>query len=148
MASIRKAFLDALARGESEPASAPYGDGYTILFGGGRFTDFSEFPDWDGVRFGGSMTHAAGRYQFEPATWDECAARLRLPDFSPASQDAAAWDLAKRVYWRRKGSNLEVALAAGTTAALAGVAAVLHSTWTSLSAAKFPRRYRAALDAK
>ena len=138
MASIRKAFLDALAIGES-------GGRYDILFGGRRFTDFSHFPDWEGKRFGGATTHAAGRYQFEPETWKECAARLRLPDFSPASQDAAAWDLAKRVYWHVKKVNLETALTAATDNALAGVATALHSTWTSLSPTKFPKRYRAAL---
>lgn len=145
MSDIRKAFLDALARGESEPASAPYGDGYTILFGGSRFTNFSHFPNWAGVRFGGSMTHAAGRYQFQPRTFADCAARLKLPDFSPESQDAAAWDLAKRVYWRLKGSNLDVALSAASDELLAGAASALHSTWTSLSPNKFPSRYRAAL---
>jgi muramidase (phage lysozyme) len=64
---------------------------YNALYGFGRFTEFATFPSWPGVALqNGSMTHAAGAYQFEPATWAECQTATEVPDFSPASQDVAA----------------------------------------------------------
>jgi lysozyme len=45
-------------------------------------------PDF--VVTSGYSSAAAGAYQFLPATWNEAARRLRLPDFQPASQDQAA----------------------------------------------------------
>jgi muramidase (phage lysozyme) len=39
---------------------------------------------------------AAGAYQFLARTWDEVAAALELPDFSPQSQDVAALWLIRR----------------------------------------------------
>ena len=138
MPDYRKAFLDALAEGES-------GGDYSILCGGGHFDDFSQFPDWDGIEGPAGISHAAGKFQFEPRTWAECAARLGLKDFSPAAQDAAAWDLAQRVYWAVKRGNLLTVLAMENDLALAGVATALHSTWTSLSPKTFPVRFRTAL---
>jgi muramidase (phage lysozyme) len=64
---------------------------YNALYGFGRFTEFATFPQWAGVALqNGSMTHAAGAYQFEPATWAGAQAATGVPDFSPASQDVAA----------------------------------------------------------
>lgn len=124
------AFLDALAVGES-------GGDYTILYGGGHFSDFSKFPVWGGL----DDSHAAGRYQFEPATWAGEAAKLHLKDFSPANQDIAAWDLAVHVYAHCARRNLEDDLCAGV---LGHVAGALHSTWTSLNYL-FLSRYDTAL---
>lgn len=134
---VRRAFLDALAVGES-------GGDYTILYGGGHFSGFAKFPQWAGKQGPAGPSHAAGRYQFEPATWYEQQEKLGLLDFSPASQDAAAWDLACSVYLRRVGRSLPADLAADH---LELVATALRKTWTSLSAATFPARYRAALAA-
>jgi lysozyme len=64
------------------------GDGYRMLYGGGQFTDLARHPQLVVTR--GYSSAAAGAYQFMPATWDEAARRLRLPDFQPASQDQAA----------------------------------------------------------
>ena len=64
------------------------GDGYRMLYGGGQFTDLARHPELVVTR--GYSSAAAGAYQFMPATWDEAARRLRLPNFQPASQDQAA----------------------------------------------------------
>lgn len=63
---------------------------YNCLYGYARFTNFSAFPMWAGVMVNGTMTHAAGAYQFEPATWAAAQAQTMVPDFSPAAQDIAA----------------------------------------------------------
>ncbi len=64
-----------------------------ILCGGTRFHDFSAFPTWAG--FKGS--HAAGGYQFEPATWALVVQNNpMITDFSPLAQDIGAlWLLRK-----------------------------------------------------
>lgn len=144
------AFRDALARGETEPDSVPRGYGYDILCGSTvanpkRFTGYAAFPVWDGWRFPGGISHAAGRYQFEPVTWHEQQAKLNLPDFSPASQDIAAWDLANTVYHRISGGHSLL-----TDLMLGGqffpkIAAGLRTTWTSLNPLTFGPRYTAAL---
>ncbi len=131
-----QAFLIALSYGESEHDA----DSYTELCGGDHFDGFATFPDWQGI--GDPISHAAGRYQFEPATWREMAGRLGLTDFSPTSQDHAAWGLASEVY-QRTGRILLDDLHRDD---LAGIAAALRSTWTSVNS-EFPARYRGALDA-
>ena len=144
-AEATKAFLDALAVGESDPVATREGiSPYFILYGGGSFEKLPHttlgFPVWPGR----DDSHAAGRYQFEPATWIEQATKLKLHDFGPASQDTAAWDLAATVYHHRLGRVLVDDLLAGNFGHVAGA---LQSTWTSLSGATFPERYRAALAA-
>ncbi len=62
--------------------------GYDILFGGGRFSDYSRHPDRV-VRTPGYASAAAGAYQFMPETYAEAARALGLKDFSPESQDLA-----------------------------------------------------------
>lgn len=46
--------------------------------------DENGFPIWEGH----GNSHAAGRYQFQPATWAQYAKPLGVSDFSQASQDA------------------------------------------------------------
>lgn len=75
------------------------------------------------------ISHAAGRYQFEPATWGIEARRLGLHDFSPKSQDRAAWDLASTTYKRRTGRDLDKDLAVGR---INDIASTMHDQWTSL----------------
>jgi lysozyme len=76
-------------------------DGYRTLFGGDLFTGWADHPRQP-RRYGNLWTSAAGAYQFMAVsplpgggstrvdTWDRIARRLGLPDFTPASQDAAA----------------------------------------------------------
>jgi muramidase (phage lysozyme) len=98
-----KAFLDMLAY--SEGTSGP--SGYQTLFGGGIFQDMSDHPR---QRFSFTnklgqtlTTTAAGRYQFLERTWDSLQKKLNLPDFGPASQDAAALELV-----RQRGALVDV----------------------------------------
>jgi hypothetical protein len=48
-----------------------------------------------------------------PEAWEEARLALGLPDFSPASQDRAAWWLAARTYENATGRNLQADLASG-----------------------------------
>jgi muramidase (phage lysozyme) len=128
---IARAFLDALAVGESDGT-------YNELYGGGRFEGYDTFPQWAGK----DNSHAAGRYQFEPKTWEWVSADLGLTDFSPASQDAAAWFLAQHDYKRRSGNrDLHTDLAQGN---LALVPKYLKETWTSLND-QFAERFKNAM---
>lgn len=61
--------------------------GYNVMFGGGRFQDFSKHPDRVISSPGGYSSAAAGAYQFMPGTWGGVQKRLGLSDFSPRSQD-------------------------------------------------------------
>jgi muramidase (phage lysozyme) len=84
-------------------------NGYRTMFGYRYFNDFADHPrepaqftDKQGRRL---WTSAAGAYQFMAVspipgggstkvdTWDRLQRKLALPDFSPASQDAAAIEL-------------------------------------------------------
>ena len=137
-AIARLAFLDALAAGEDyDPAD------YNELYGGGHFEGYEHFPQWSGKEGPAGISHAAGRYQYEPRSWAEDAGRLGLTDFSPASQDAAAWYRAN-VYYKRNtgGRSLEADLVAGDASRVAGA---LKSQWTSLNPTTFPRRFAAAV---
>lgn len=62
---------------------------YNTLFGGGTFSSYSQHPNKKICR-GSLCSTAAGKYQFLKKTWDEVQAKLKLPDFSPISQDIAA----------------------------------------------------------
>lgn len=61
--------------------------GYNVMFGGGRFKDFSRHPDKVISSPGGYSSAAAGAYQFMPGTWGEVQKKLGLTDFGPQSQD-------------------------------------------------------------
>lgn len=68
---------------------------YRTLFGGGLFSSYATHPNIPITRRGITST-AAGAYQFLYRTWIELQQSLRLPDFSPASQDRAAVELIRR----------------------------------------------------
>jgi len=65
------------------------GPGYNVMFGGGRFKDFSRHPDRVISSPGGYSSAAAGAYQFMPGTYAAVQKRLGLKDFGPQSQDIA-----------------------------------------------------------
>ena len=100
---------------------------YNTLYGGGSFPSYADHPRQSFVGPDGRKTSAAGLYQFQPGTWDEQAKRLGLKDFSPASQDTAAWDLAQRRYKAVTGKDLTSEWRNGNTDL-----SPLASTWTSL----------------
>jgi muramidase (phage lysozyme) len=120
-----RALLDTIAGTESP--------GYDVIYGGDRFTDFSRHPNIAvPIRSGpnvGKTSSAAGRYQFLFDTWEEQKNELGLRDFSPESQDKAAWHLAQKVYRRKVGRELLADLRNGQ---LDQVGPALHDTWTSL----------------
>lgn len=101
-------------------------DGYRTMFGYRYFNDFSDHPrqyfpytNEAGVTI---RTSAAGAYQIIVRTWDSLRARLNLPDFSPASQDAAAVELI-----RERG-----ALQDAYAGRMEAVATKCRSVWASL----------------
>lgn len=106
MNHAQQAILDRIASGES-------GGAYDVIYSPQRplrrFSDFSDHPRVKVPIPGKPGWHstAAGRYQFLAPTWDLEARRLGLKDFSPESQDSAAWDLASRLYQGHTGRSIE-----------------------------------------
>lgn len=95
-----KAFLDLIAWSEGTSTSPiTKNDGYDVIVTGVNgpqvFTDYSDHP----FAHGGAVTvrhvpllisTAAGRYQVLARYFEAYKTQLRLPDFSPNSQDAVA----------------------------------------------------------
>jgi muramidase (phage lysozyme) len=89
------AFLAVVRYGEGTAGE----NGYQKMVGGHLITSFADHPRLKIIiryRKKTIVSTAAGAYQILARTWDECAKALRLPDFSPASQDRAAIYLIKR----------------------------------------------------
>lgn len=129
-----RAVLDAIAWAEGTAGRAD--DGYNVMFGYRTFASYADHPrqyfsfvNTEGVT---QRTSAAGRYQFIVPTWDSVAAKLRLPDFSPASQDAGAIELI-----RQKG-----ALRDAQEGRLALCIDKIRRVWASLPGAGYPQRTR------
>lgn len=102
-----QAFLRVVRRGEG---TADEG-GYKRLFGGGTFTSFTDHPRVL-VKKSGYNSTAAGAYQFIQSTWDKTRDVMKLPDFSPASQDKGAVGLiaARGALADVKAGRLEAAI--------------------------------------
>lgn len=94
-----KALLDTIAAEESNGR-------YNVRAGGATFEGFQDHPR---ILNRNLNSTAAGRYQFIQGTWDFVRSATNLPDFSPRSQDLAAWYYARSMY----GQNLQEALEAG-----------------------------------
>jgi hypothetical protein len=88
-----KAGLAAIAEGEG-------GKTFNILFGGGMWAgSMAAFPPWPGVTLSrGSATHAAGAFQFEPATYADISKVSGRTAFGPQDQIQNAWDLANQAF--------------------------------------------------
>jgi muramidase (phage lysozyme) len=81
------AFLRVIRAGEGTSDE----DGYRRIVGGALFDGFERHPGRSvEIKSLGIRSTAAGAYQFLGRTWQECAAALQLPDFSPQSQDLGA----------------------------------------------------------
>ncbi len=108
---IQRAILDHIGQGE-----AP---GYDTRYGGAagpqQFVDYSHHPNEAAPIPGrpGYHSTAAGRYGFIDSTYGEEQQKLGLPDFSPDSQDRAAWDLADTTYRAKTGRDLQQDAQAG-----------------------------------
>lgn len=99
-----RAFLDMLAYSEIGPDLLKKSDnGYNVLYGGKLFTGYKDHPripvpeTRDEIIKNGKTDYstAAGRYQILARYFDAYKKMLKLPDFSPASQDAIAIQLIK-----------------------------------------------------
>jgi muramidase (phage lysozyme) len=94
-----RAFLRTIIAAEGTDKEA---DPYRVVFGYGHtLQDLSEHPavtgEWRGAAFGnGRWSTAAGAFQIIKPTWLGVRDRLSLPDFTPASQDAAALELIRK----------------------------------------------------
>jgi muramidase (phage lysozyme) len=118
-----QAFLRMLRVGEGTTDE----DGYRRHFGGELAPDLSRHPRRAITKMVGNApitSTACGAYQFLSRTWDDCQGALKLPDFSPESQDLAAVFLIDRAgaLGAVIAGQFEVALAkcAGTWASLPG----------------------------
>lgn len=116
-----QAFLMTIRKWES--STRP--DAYTLLYGGSHFTGFADHPRIaKPIGNTGLYSTAAGAYQILAVsktpkgmtkinTWDRIKKKLNLPDFSPASQDAAAIELIKErgAYYDVINGNFSAAVA-------------------------------------
>ena len=116
-----KAFMDSIVGGESDGS-------YNLLNGGKRFSGYSDHP-YASTNKNTGYGVAAGKYQFMPGTWNDYKRKLKLPDFSPESQEIAALALARDRYRAKTGGNLDRDLEAGK---VMQAAKALSPTWTSL----------------
>lgn len=116
------ALLDTIAGTESAGS-------YNVINGGAHFGSYADHPK-AGQR--GSSGIAAGRYQFLPSTWERAKAATGVPDFSPESQDKAAWWLAQNDYKANTGRDLLTDLKSPDANVQAGIRRALSSTWEGL----------------
>ena len=125
----RRALTDTIAGPESAGR-------YDVIYGGSRFTDFSDHPGkYVTIASGpnrGLKSSAAGKYQFLERTWDSLAKQLGLTDFSPESQDTAAFEYARQEYQRRTGRDLQSDVVSQDPQRIAEIGRALSGKWTSL----------------
>lgn len=122
-------FLDAIALGESGNTSNPV----WIGVGGADLSSCARnvygFPLWKG--FGNPISHAAGKFQFEPATWNALAMQNKLYFANLADQYKGAWILACQVFYRENNrADLYDALKRGLYMT---IQTCLKDTWTSVT---------------
>lgn len=132
------AFLDMIAYSEGTSTSAATKNkGYDVIVTGvdGKpevFTDYSTHPFASGrkskvINSKGLTSNAAGRYQFMLRDYAHYKAQLKLPDFSPASQDAWAIQLIRE---RRALPLIE-------EGRIADAIAAVRNLWASLPGAGY-----------
>lgn len=99
------------------------GNDYSIMWGGSHFAGFADHPRILN-EYAGRRSTAAGAYQIIAGTWDTVVQpAMNLPDFSPASQDAAA------VYLIQRRGAMSDVLAGDFAAAVAA----LKPEWEALA---------------
>lgn len=140
------AFLRTIQWAEGTARAA---DPYRVVMGyGATLRDLSDHPyftgEWSGAAFnyvkdGETLvgwSTAAGAYQIIRKTWAPLKLKLALPDFSPASQDAAAVELIAQ-----RGALADV-----RAGRFADALAKCRPTWASLPGAGYGQRERRAAD--
>ena len=143
-ANIR-AFLHAIARAEGTAQAA---DPYRVCYAYKHtIQSFADHPantgEWKGEPLSakmckaaglgpGCVSTAAGKYQIIRGTWNSLKKRLKLADFSPASQDAAAIELL------RQAGALEHA----EQGRIADAVKAARRTWASLPGAGYEQPER------
>lgn len=129
----RAAFLAAIRYAEGTAGER----GYNTMFGYRYFDSFADHPrqyfDYTDMSGRTLKTSAAGAYQIIVRTWDALRARLGLPDFSPASQDAAALELI-----RERGALADV-----DAGRFADAVRKVSKVWASLPGAGYAQPERA-----
>lgn len=93
-----QAFLDTLAfsEGTDNGRQKTMDRGYDVLVGGGLFSSYADHPRvLVMLQKLGIKSTAAGRYQILARFYDHYKVQLKLPDFSPDSQDKIAIQLIK-----------------------------------------------------
>jgi lysozyme len=146
------AFLNMIAFAEGTLKAA---DPYRVCFGYKHtIASFADHPavtrEWMGERLPdaicrgagmqpGCVSTAAGKYQIIRPTWVACKRALKLTDFSPASQDAAATQLITQ-----RGALEDIKMGR-----IAKAIEKVRSEWASLPGAGYaqPERSIAALTA-
>ncbi len=131
------AFLDMIAFSEGT-ASVGHRNGYDVIVGSTpslmrRIDSFDDHPRVTMQLNSTLWSSAAGRYQIIAGTWAVLKMRLKLPDFSPASQDMAAIELI-----REKGA-IDMIDAGKITDAIIACATI----WASFPGAGYSQRENA-----
>ena len=92
MTPNEQAFLDMLAwsEGTDNGRQPTKNKGYDVLVGGGLSTSYADHPRRLIDLGHGLFSTAAGRYQLLARYFDVYKVQLKLPDFSPRSQDLIA----------------------------------------------------------
>jgi muramidase (phage lysozyme) len=93
MNSNRRAFLAAIAVSEGTEHLGDHG--YDCLVGGSLFQNYDDHPRKVVILSKKLSSTAAGRYQILSRIYDFYKKSLKLPDFSPDSQDKIALQLIK-----------------------------------------------------
>lgn len=90
-----KAFLETIRYAEGTEGDK----GYSTIFSGATFSDFSKHPDTVkciGKDKNKQCSAAAGAYQYMPFTWEWVAKDINANDFSPENQERGAVHLLKK----------------------------------------------------
>jgi muramidase (phage lysozyme) len=122
-----RALLDTISGPESSGA-------YNIRYTPGGGATFDSYASHPGIYERGPQgpSSAAGRYQIVKSTFDPLAKQYGYADFSPVTQDQAAWKLAQNTYQQNTGRDLLSDLQAGRTQ---DVGRALASQWGTLARA-------------
>ena len=117
--------LNAIAHGES-------GGRYNIRYdGSAKGAQISSYADHPRIKSPGPAgpSSAAGKYMMIGTTWDAAARGTGVTDFSPASQDKAAWFWANKTAVEQTGKNVDELLADGN---IAGLRRALGTQWEAV----------------